>query len=498
LPEFLNSAHFPIHSPEQMAHTARSKEEEEEIFDSPEELEQKVGKLAALISSNSHVIAFTGAGISTSCGIPDYRSSLDTCLATGPGSWALAAAKQKRTKKFTGPLRAIPSITHMSLVQLQRAGMLQHVVSQNTDGLHRRSGLPRSALSELHGNSNLEYCLDCGNEYMRDFRTRAKDADVRGGKGALFHLTGRLCKCGGKLRDSIVNFTESLPRQTLATAEKQGKKAGLCLVLGSSCTVTPAADVPPLAQKMVVVNLQRTPLDSDSNMALRIHAKTDDVMKLLMEKLAQPIPHFVLERRIKVTVMQQLKTISTTASVEAGSTTSTSTSSTSTTTTTTTTSSSSTTTNGPQAKICRSTITIAGVDADDDEEEDSVTPYELFRRVNVLVPELAGLQGSTGVQDSATAGSNADDADVQVLAERTCGHLNTILQEQTVTKGPKDSSTCPKASVAPESSIIAVNAALAGPSLVPNKRGRYRIDTDPGVLHVVHQLPVDVTMVSLP
>lgn len=333
-----------------MAHTARSKEQTRETFDSAAELERKTDKLAQLVTESRHIIAFTGAGISTSCGIPDYRSALDTCLDVGPGTWSLAAAKQKRAKEFTPPLKAIPSSTHMALVQLQRVGKLAQVVSQNTDGLHRRSGLPRSAVSELHGNSNLEYCIECGREYMRDYRTRGKDPAVRGGKGPLFHLTGRLCSCGGKLRDSIVNFTENLPDLPLHTAQTHGAKADLCIVLGSSCTVTPAADIPPMAKKMVIVNLQPTPLDQKSSMVLKIHAKTDQVMEMLMRKIAQPIPRFVLGRQIEVAVANQLEQSAT-------------------------------------GTTCISTVTVRGVDTCTD--TGSVVPYSLFRRVNVQVPDKA-------------------------------------------------------------------------------------------------------------
>jgi NAD-dependent SIR2 family protein deacetylase len=149
------------------------------------------------------------------------------------------------------------------------AGVLKALISQNTDGLHRRSGVDPSKLFELHGNSNLERCRTCGKEYLRDYRTRNST------KGVHHHATGRLCakgSCRGKLYDTIINFGEDLPARIIDGAFEESKAADLCLVLGSSLTVTPAADVPAgVARRgrLVIVNLQATPLDSTA--ALVIH-----------------------------------------------------------------------------------------------------------------------------------------------------------------------------------------------------------------------------------
>lgn len=91
---------------------------------------------------------------------------------------------------------------------------LKYVISQNVDGLHRKSGIPADKISELHGNTFLEICTQCGKDYMRDFRTRTPQEFDK-------HLTGRKCDnqiCGGDLRDTIVNFGESLNKETLTRA----------------------------------------------------------------------------------------------------------------------------------------------------------------------------------------------------------------------------------------------------------------------------------------
>eukprot|EP01083_Nonionella_stella_P055077 145370_1 len=143
---------------------------------------KKIKKLAELVKKSKHFVVYTGAGISTSCGIADYRSGLNTVLDTGAGKWAKQAAHhkginvpKKKKKKMTS-FKAVPSASHMALVALAKAGIVKHLVSQNTDGLHRRSGFPIDLLSELHGNSTLEECSLCDKVYMRDFKCRNKAA----------------------------------------------------------------------------------------------------------------------------------------------------------------------------------------------------------------------------------------------------------------------------------------------------------------------------------
>ena len=147
-----------------MASSAHSTEEEKkEYFDPEDVLEQKITRLAEIIKKSKHFIAFTGAGISTSAGVPDFRSGVNTVLETGPGAWEKAALKINAKPRRTVPmLQAIPTPTHMSLVQLERSGLLKFLISQNVDGLHRRSAFPPEKLAELHGNTNLEVCKKCG------------------------------------------------------------------------------------------------------------------------------------------------------------------------------------------------------------------------------------------------------------------------------------------------------------------------------------------------
>ncbi|KAI0460598.1 NAD-dependent deacetylase sirtuin-7 [Xylaria acuta] len=263
--------------------------EREELADV---LDKKADALVKLIRKSKHFIVCTGAGVSTSAGIADFR---------GPnGVWTLKAqGKQAQNRKST--LQAIPTPTHMALVELQNHGMLTYLISQNCDGLHRRSGILPNKISELHGNSNREYCQDCGKEYIRDFRAVSTYE-----KSIHDHRTGRKCAlCGGALLDTIVNFGENLLEEPLRLAREHADKADLCLVLGSSLTVSPSNEIPETVggkqgAKLAICNLQSTPIDRLSD--IRVFAKTDDLMTRVMAKLGLRISSFILRRRLVIQV----------------------------------------------------------------------------------------------------------------------------------------------------------------------------------------------------
>lgn len=271
--------------------------EKKEYFDTKEVLEGKIDRIARWMKESRYCIVFSGAGISTSTGIPDFRSGMKTVLSTGPGIWerkAHGVHLPSQQKKVQTILKAIPSRSHMALVKLQQEGLVKFVVSQNTDGLHRRSGLDPSFLSELHGNTNMERCLKCGSKFMRDFRTRTA-------KKVHDHLTGRSCdnpKCRGPLVDSIINFNEDLPEDELENGFRHAKLADLCIVLGSSLRVYPAADIPgdmiERGSRVVIVNLQKTPLNKKCSM--EVHSTIDDVVLGVMKRLGLEVPPFKLKR----------------------------------------------------------------------------------------------------------------------------------------------------------------------------------------------------------
>jgi NAD-dependent SIR2 family protein deacetylase len=288
-----------------MAYTAiENEDEKKEYFDSPEELEVKVEMLADMIKASSTFCAFTGAGISTACGIPDYRSGFNTVMDTGPGGWETAANKEKYKKLMvekekkakaggkkeirTSIQKAYPSFTHMSLFELCERERLKFIISQNVDGLHRKSGVPAHCLAELHGNTNLEVCEKCGTEYMRDMR-------VRNAKSTKEHRTGRKCdnpSCQGPLKDTIINFNENLNDNILEMGFQMAGASDLILCMGSSMRVSPACEMPVSTVQnggnLVMINLQKTPIDGHATLIL--NGKCDDIMRLLMKKLDYDVP----------------------------------------------------------------------------------------------------------------------------------------------------------------------------------------------------------------
>ncbi|KAL3692634.1 hypothetical protein R1sor_006285 [Riccia sorocarpa] len=293
----------------------------EELEESVEVVRDKARQLANMLRSSKYAVVYTGAGLSTAAGIPDFR---------GPsGVWTLRAkGKQLEEPDFS---KVQPTFSHIVLKRLLDAGQIRHVVSQNIDGLHMRSGVPTENLSEIHGNYCLETCPKCKTAYFRPYAVWTglatttqpgvsfSDLDEpcetqryrkhRRGDGVARHVdviseesvdevappanhqTGRICEkegCNGNLRDSVILFGEDLPKQALNSAVKHSQKADLGLVLGSSLRVKPACDFPAKilgnGGRVVIVNLQKTPLDSRASLV--IHATCDQVMQMLVEELS--------------------------------------------------------------------------------------------------------------------------------------------------------------------------------------------------------------------
>eukprot|EP00731_Ephydatia_muelleri_P018820 Em0011g860a len=251
-----------------------------EVFDSPDKLREKVDLLCSLLKAAQHVVVHTGAGISTAAGIPDFR---------GPrGVWTLEE-KGEKVKTDIQFEDAMPTLTHRVLVRLVEAGMVKYVISQNVDGLHLKSNLPRSHLSELHGNMFMEICDKCGKEYLREGVVQTvglkKTGNICSGGGS----RGR---CRGKLRDSVLDWDDPLPKVDLERAEHHSRHADLSLCLGTTLQIIPSGTLPLLTKKnggkLVICNLQPTKYDDKADLV--VHGYVDEVMEALMSKLGLSVP----------------------------------------------------------------------------------------------------------------------------------------------------------------------------------------------------------------
>ena len=205
------------------------------------------------------------------------------------------SAQGKRPTSRTSSNKAIPSYGHLSLVELMKNNYLKYVISTNCDGLHLKSGIDKTKLVEIHGNTNIEMCENCHREFCRDESVRNHSNDVHD------HFTGRMCpECGGKLNDTIINFNENLYDLNVEKAYSNARTADLMLVLGSSLRISVWA-VDEVVQNpnanLVIINLQKTPFD---NCALVIHERTDKVMQMVMTQLKLEIPQWTLHRSVQI------------------------------------------------------------------------------------------------------------------------------------------------------------------------------------------------------
>ncbi len=233
-----------------------------------------------MIERARRVAIFTGAGISTESGIPDFRSP-------GGGIWTrnapidfgdfLASEEARREtwrRKFaTDPtIRAAePNRGHRAVAKLVRQGKARAVITQNIDGLHQASGIPDRQVIELHGNTTYARCLDCGERYEIDvLRVRfEKDGEPP------------VCaRCGGFVKTATVSFGQAMPEAAMLRARAETEAADLFIVLGSSLVVYPAAGFPAMAKHrgatLAIVNREATPLDPMADLVVK--AAIGDVM----------------------------------------------------------------------------------------------------------------------------------------------------------------------------------------------------------------------------
>jgi NAD-dependent deacetylase len=243
-----------------------------------ESLAASIATLQDMIQDARIIAGFTGAGISTESGIPDFRSPNSPWLRNKPIPFEqfLQSPKARREawrRKFTMDdlySGAGPGKGHLGFASLVASGRMPAVITQNIDGLHQRSGLTEEQVIELHGNGTYARCLSCGRRHELDW--------VR----YHFERSGdppECIACGGILKSATISFGQAMPEEPMRRAQRLTAACDLFLVAGSSLVVYPAAAFPAFAKengaRLVIVNREPTPLDEAADLV--IHAEIGTV-----------------------------------------------------------------------------------------------------------------------------------------------------------------------------------------------------------------------------
>ncbi|MCO5129345.1 MAG: NAD-dependent deacetylase [Xanthobacteraceae bacterium] len=236
------------------------------------DLENGVERLGEMIASASAIVPFTGAGISTECGIPDFRSPGGLWTRNRPIPYdefvASPAARdeswRRRFEMEATFAAARPGRGHRALAALHRAGKVPGVVTQNIDNLHQASGIPADDVVELHGNTTYARCLGCDTRYdLLWARTRFETS----GHAPACDL------CARPVKTATISFGQPMPTEAMRRATELAQACDLFLVIGSSLVVWPAAGMPLLAKRagarLVIVNREPTEQDDDADLVIR-------------------------------------------------------------------------------------------------------------------------------------------------------------------------------------------------------------------------------------
>jgi NAD-dependent deacetylase len=223
--------------------------------------QKQIKKACELISSRKQGIAFTGAGMSTASGIPDFRSQNGIWSKQDVFQFSSLESFKENPKKtwdfyhtrLIDLQDALPNLAHFALVKLEEKGFLSWLITQNVDGLHQRSGSKN--IMELHGSFSHLSCLTCSMTFnSQDIKLKWED-----------HIP--YCTCGAILKPGVVLFGESLPGNTFQKAVEQSIAAGFMIVAGTSAVVYPAAQLPYMAKRngavIIEINREQTTLSKD-------------------------------------------------------------------------------------------------------------------------------------------------------------------------------------------------------------------------------------------
>jgi NAD-dependent deacetylase len=249
-------------------------------------LTDSVAALAALMRESRRAVIFTGAGMSTESGIPDFRSPGGIWTKMMPVEFkdyvadpeARRVSWQRRFEMEETWNKVLPNDGHRAVAELVASGKVSHVITQNIDALHQEGGVPEEKVIELHGNTRYAKCLDCGLRMeIPAIRTHFET-----------HGEGPDClACGGIVKTATISFGQPMPEDEMVRAEAASLSCDLMLVLGSSLGVYPAAGFPLLAKRggarLAILNREPTPQDRYADLV--INAEIGPTMRAVIDAL---------------------------------------------------------------------------------------------------------------------------------------------------------------------------------------------------------------------
>ena len=248
-------------------------------------MNEKIAQIATKIKKGGKNVFFTGAGISTESGIPDFRSQGGIWDKYRPVYFdEFMSAKESRAEYWRRWVELHPVITgakpnqaHMALAKLDEMGLLQAVVTQNVDSLHQASGIAAEKVIELHGNTTRIRCMSCRNiTPIEEVRQRLAAGDP-----------APECQCGGFLKPDTISFGQSMPVTEVEKSAALSRECDFFMIVGSTLLVQPAAQMPFFAKNngafLAIINLSETPCDGMCD--VRIQEKAGDVLKQIVREV---------------------------------------------------------------------------------------------------------------------------------------------------------------------------------------------------------------------
>lgn len=257
-------------------------------------VDQAVVEIARLIVESEKIVIFTGAGVSTESGIPDFRSPGGVWEKFDPDDFTyqkfISSEESRRkswslSKEFYHTVAgAKPNPAHQGIAELEQLGKLDCVITQNVDNLHQKAGNSSDRVIELHGTTVWVDCLNCGKRYSRDEIQVWLEDGVEVPK----------CEdCEGILKQATISFGQSMPQTETAEAERRSRESELFIVVGSSLVVQPAALMPLFAKqgkaRLVIINMSDTPHDGYADVIIR--GKAGEVFERIMAKVRSLMGH---------------------------------------------------------------------------------------------------------------------------------------------------------------------------------------------------------------